>query len=112
LDAEVVEVEVVVVGTHTTTAYPLGGVDVRASTIDGATQKGQQQQNVDLLASFHVRVVEDPHHGGRTTAHVSAGQGGRARDRIEVVFVGPAGKAMVVTDPAMKTMIRPKGRRI
>jgi hypothetical protein len=43
MDAEVAEVEVVVVRRHAVTASFFGGVDVRASMVDGATQKGQQQ---------------------------------------------------------------------
>jgi hypothetical protein len=42
-DAEVDEVEVVVVGRHATVACSSGRIDVRASTIGEATQKKQQQ---------------------------------------------------------------------
>jgi hypothetical protein len=37
MDAEVAEVEMVVIGRHATVGCSLGGVDVRASTVDGET---------------------------------------------------------------------------
>jgi hypothetical protein len=46
------------------------------------------------------------------STRVCAGQGGRVRGRIEGVSTGPVGKATTATDPAMKMVIRPKGRRI
>jgi hypothetical protein len=46
------------------------------------------------------------------SAHDYAGQGGRARDRIEGLSADLTGKATIAKDPTMKTMIRPKRRWI
>jgi hypothetical protein len=97
------------VGRHTTVACSSGGVDIRASTIGGAMQKGQQQPQ-GLRASFPVRSSRSLAREAGGSARVCAGQGSHARDRVEGATADPVGKA--TADPATKTMIRPKGRQI
>ena len=76
----------------------------------GDTTKGHQQ--ADLPASSIVQASRSPAREADGSARVCAGQGVRARCRVEGVSVDPAGKATTATNPAMKTAIRPKGWRI
>jgi hypothetical protein len=46
------------------------------------------------------------------SARVCAGQGGRARDRVEEVTADPTGKATTTMDPTIKTTIQPKRQQI
>jgi hypothetical protein len=55
---------------------------------------------------FPRSVVEELHQGGRH------GQGGHVRSKVEGETLDPVGKATTATDPATKTTIQPKGRRI
>jgi hypothetical protein len=111
LDAEVAEVEVAMVERHATIACSSGGVDVRASTIGGATQKGQQQPQ-GLHASFRIRSSRSSARKAGGSARVCVGQDGHARGRVKGATMDLAGKATTATDSATKTAIRPKGRRI
>jgi hypothetical protein len=76
----------------------------------GDTTKGHQQ--ADLPASSIVQASRRLAREADGSARVCAGQGVRARCRVEGVSVDPAGKATAATNPAMKTAIRPKGWQI
>lgn len=67
---------------------------------------------MDLLTSFRVRSLRSPAKEADDSTRVCAGKGGRTRDRVEGVTADPVGKATTATDPAKKTTIRPKGRRL
>jgi hypothetical protein len=49
MDAKLAEVEVVVVGRHAAVAYSSGGVYIRASTVDRATQQKSTSRPTFLL---------------------------------------------------------------
>jgi hypothetical protein len=96
---------VVAVGRHAAEACSSGGVDVRASTIDRATQqKSSSNLRAFLLRSAIGRRGASP---GKAddNARVCAGQDGRARGRKEGVSADPVGKATTATGQAMKTVI-------
>jgi hypothetical protein len=89
-----------VVERNATVACSSEGVDVRASTIgEGDTTKEHQQ--VDLASS--VVQTSSPAREAGDYAHICAGHGGRAHDRMEGVTRDPAVKATTATDPAGKT---------
>jgi hypothetical protein len=76
----------------------------------GDTTKGHRQ--ADLPASSIIRASRSPARETDGSARDCAGQGVRARCRVEGVSVDPAGKATAATNPATKMAIRPTGWRI
>jgi hypothetical protein len=94
---------VVAVGRHAVEACSSGGVDVRASTNGEGDTTKEQQQPQGLLASFRDRSSTSLAREDGDSAHVCAGQGGRAHGRKEGVSTDPVGKATTTTDPTRKT---------
>jgi hypothetical protein len=84
----------------------------RSSVNDRRGDRKGQHQPQGLLASFRDRSSRSLAREADGSARVYTGHGGNARGRKEGVSADLVKKATTVTDPAMKTAIRPKGGRI